>query len=216
MNAIFKRALTVLTLSLLVLAPASIASAATGGKVTTEHQRGPLINALFTSFDASGCIETDSFVTANRPTVHELPGQATTTGIGAVNVFEYDSCTDTTLLQAVGQTDTLSDAEFQVSNQFDTAALHTTIPVTNIDTGDTFDLRVDVTLVGTSVISRDHENTNDFYGGGCHVLNRWKGSGRTATASGAVSDGVTNFTPSATDSAEIGLVIDGFVVIDCP
>ena len=216
MNAIFKRALTVLTLSLLVLAPASIASAATGGKVTTEHQRGPLINASFTSIDASGCIETDSFVTANRPTVHELPGQATTTGIGAVNVFEYDSCTDTTLLQAVGQTDTLSDAEFQVSNQFDTAALHTTIPVTNIDTGDTFDLRVDVTLVGTSVISRDHENTNDFYGGGCHVLNRWKGSGRTATASGAVSDGVTNFTPSATDSAEIGLVIDGFVVIDCP
>ena len=216
MNAIFKRALTVLTLSLLVLAPASIASAATGGKVTTEHQRGPLINASFTSFDASGCIETDSFVTANRPTVHELPGQATTTGIGAVNVFEYDSCTDTTLLQAVGQTDTLSDVEFQVSNQFDTAALHTTIPVTNIDTGDTFDLRVDVTLVGTSVISRDHENTNDFYGGGCHVLNRWKGSGRTATASGAVSDGVTNFTPSATDSAEIGLVIDGFVVIDCP
>jgi len=215
-NAIFKRALTVLTLSLLVLAPASIASAATGGKVTTEQQRGPLINASFTSFDASGCIETDSFVTANRPTVHELPGQATTTGIGAVNVFEYDSCTDTTLLQAVGQTDTLSDVEFQVSNQFDTAALHTTIPVTNIDTGDTFDLRVDVTLVGTSVISRDHENTNDFYGGGCHVLNRWKGSGRTATASGAVSDGVTNFTPSATDSAEIGLVIDGFVVIDCP
>ena len=216
MNAIVKRALTVLTLSLLVLAPASIASAATGGKVTTEHQRGPLINASFTSFDASGCIETDSFVTANRPTVHELPGQATTTGIGAVNVFEYDSCTDTTLLQAVGQTDTLSDAKFQVSNQFDTAALHTTIPVTNIDTGDTFDLRVDVTLVGTSVISRDHENTNDFYGGGCHVLNRWKGSGRTATASGVVSDGVTNFTPVSTDSAEIGLVIDGFVVINCP
>jgi hypothetical protein len=215
-NALVQRALTNLALSLLVLAPASTASAATGGKVTTEHQLGPLINASFASIDGSGCIETDTFVTANRPAVHEVPGSAMTTGIGAVSVFEYDSCTDTTLLQAVGQTDTLSDTEFQVSNQFETAALHTTIPVTNIDSGDTFDLSVDVTLVGTSVISRDHENTNDFYGGGCHVLNRWKGSGRTATASGVVSDGVTNFTPVATDSAEIGLVIDGFVVIDCP
>ena len=216
MNAFIKRGLIASTVTLLVLAPASIAAAATGGKVTTEHQRGPLINASFTSFDASGCIETDTFVTANRPTVHEIPGNATTTGIGAVNVFEYDSCTDTTMLQAVGELDTLSDAQFQVSNQYDWAALHATIPVTEIDTGATFDLRVDVTLVGTSVIARDHENTNDFYGGGCHVLNRWKGSGRTATASGVVSDGVTNFTPVSTDSAEIGLVIDGFVVINCP
>jgi hypothetical protein len=215
-NAFIKRGLIASTVTLLVLAPASIAAAATGGKVTTEHQRGPLINASFTSFDASGCIETDAFVTANRPTVHEIPGNATTTGIGAVNVFEYDSCTDTTMLQAVGELDTLSDEQFQVSNQYDWAALHATIPVTEIDTGATFDLRVDVTLVGTSVIARDHENTNDFYGGGCHVLNRWKGSGRTATASGVVSDGVTNFTPVSTDSAEIGLVIDGFVVINCP
>lgn len=216
MNVIVKRALTAFTLGSIVLAPASIAFAATGGKVTTEHQRGPLINASFTSFDATGCIETDTFVTANRPTVHELPGQAVTTGIGAVNVFVYDSCTNTTLLQAVGEDDSLSDAEFQVSNQLDSASLHVTIPVTNIDTGDSFDMRVDVTLVGTSVISRDTENTNDFYGGGCHVLNRWKGSGRTASASGVVSDGVTNFTPTATDSAEIGFVIDGFVVINCP
>ena len=216
MYAFIRRALTVLTIGLLVLGPASVASAATGAKVTTEHQRGPLINASFTSFDSTGCIETDTFVTANRPTVYELPGRGVTTGIGAVNVFEYDSCTDTTLLQAVGELDTLSDAQFQVSNQFDWAALHATIPVTEIDTGATFDLRVDVTLVGTSVISRNHENTNQFYGGGCHVLNRWKGSGRTATSSGVVSDGVTNFTPVATDSAEIGLVIDGFVVINCP
>jgi hypothetical protein len=215
-NVFIKRTLTALTLSCLVLGPASLANAASNGKVTTEHQRGPLINASFTSFDASGCIETDTFVTANRPTVYEQPGRGVTTGIGAVNVFVYDSCTDTTLLQAVGEDDALSDSEFAVSNQLDTASLHATIPVTNIDTGDTFDMTVDVTLAGTSVISRDTENTNDFYGGGCHVLNRWKGSGRTASAAGVVSDGVTNFTPSATDSAEIGYVIDGFVVINCP
>jgi len=77
-NAFIKRGLIASTVTLLVLAPASIAAAATGGKVTTEHQRGPLINASFTSFDASGCIETDTFVTANRPTVQrfrEMPRQ---------------------------------------------------------------------------------------------------------------------------------------------
>lgn len=215
MNPLSRSALTILSLGLLVLSPFSVATAA-NSKVTVENLRGPLINASFSAMDASGCIETDTFVTANRPTDQLLPGRGTTTGIGAVSIFEYDSCTDTSLLQAVGQTDTLSATDFQVSNQLDWASLRKTITVTNIDTGATFDVSVNVALVGTSVIARDHSNTNDFYGGGCHVLNRWKGSGRTANASGVVSDGVTNFTPTATQSGEIGVVIDGFEVINCP
>jgi hypothetical protein len=214
-KAFGRTVLTVLSLGLLVISPLSVASAASD-KGTVENERGPLINASFSSIDPSGCIETDAFVTANRPTDQLLPGRGTTTGIGAVSVFVYDSCTDTTLLQAVGQTDTLSASDFQVSRQLDWATLHATISATNIDTGESLDLNVNVALVGTSVITRDHENTNDFYGGGCHVLNRWKGSGRTANASGIVTDGVTNFTATATQSAEIGFVIDGFEVINCP
>jgi hypothetical protein len=214
-NPLSRSALTILSLGLLVLSPFSVAIAA-NSKVTVENLRGPLINASFSAMDPSGCIETDTFVTANRPTDQLLPGRGTTTGIGAVSIFEYDSCTDTSLLQAVGQTDTLSATDFQVSNQLDWASLRKTITVTNIDTGATFDVSVNVALVGTSVIARDHSNTNDFYGGGCHVLNRWKGSGRTANASGVVSNGVTNFTPTATQSGEIGVVIDGFEVINCP
>jgi hypothetical protein len=214
-NAFSRGALTVLSLGFLVLSPFSVANAASGN-VTVENLRGPLINASFSATDPSGCIETDTFVSANRPTDQLLPGRGTTTGIGAVSIFQFDSCTGTTLLQAVGQTDTLSATDFQVSNQLDWATLRTTITVQNIDTGDTFDVNVNVALVATSVITRDHSNTNDFYGGGCHVLNRWKGSGRTADASGVVSDGVTNFTPVASQGNEIGVVIDGFEVIDCP
>jgi hypothetical protein len=213
-NPLSRSALTILSLGLLVLSPFSVVTAA-NTKVTVENLRGPLINASFSAIDPSGCIETDTFVTANRPTDQLLPGRGTTTGIGAVSIFVNNSCTDTSL-QAVGQTDTLSATDFQVSNQLDWASLRKTITVTNIDTGATFDVSVNVALVGTSVIVRDHSNTNDFYGGGCHVLNRWKGSGRTADASGVVSDGVTNFTPTATQSAEIGVVIDGFEVINCP
>jgi hypothetical protein len=214
-NAFIRRALTILILGLLVLSPLSVANAASD-KVTVENLRGPLINAFFSSTDPSGCIETDTFVTANRPTDQLLPGRGTTTGIGAVSIFEYNSCTDTTVLQAVGETDTLGAADFQVSRQYDWASLHTTITVTNIDTGDDFDVTVNVALLGTSDIHRDHENTNDRYGGGCHVLNRWKGTGRDADASGTVSDGVTNFTPTTSQWGEIGVVIDGFEVIGCP
>jgi hypothetical protein len=214
-NAYIRRALTILSLGLLVLSPLSVASAATD-KVTVENLRGPLVNAFFSSIDPSGCIETDTFVSANRPTDQQLPGRGTTTGIGSVSIVVYNSCTDTSVLQAVGETDTLAAADFQVSRQVDWATLRTTIAVTNIDTGDTFDVTVNVALVGTSDIHRDHENTNDRYGGGCHVLNRWKGSGRDADASGVVSDGVTNFTPTTSQWGEIGVVIDGFEVIDCP
>ncbi|MDP9317998.1 MAG: hypothetical protein M3O94_02765 [Actinomycetota bacterium] len=215
MNVFIRRALTILSLGLLILSPLSVANAATD-RVTVENLRGPLINAFFSSLDPSGCIETDTFVTANRPTDQLLPGRGTTTGIGAVSIFEYNSCTDTSVLQAVGQTDTLAAADFQVSRQLDWASLHTTITVTNIDTGDDFDVSVNIALVGTGDIHRDHDNTNDRYGGGCHVLNRWKGAGRDADASGSVSDGVTNFTPTTSQWGEIGVVIDGFEVIDCP
>jgi hypothetical protein len=214
-HAFTRGAVAILSLSLLVLTPWSLASAATD-RVTVENLRGPLINAFFSSTDPSGCIETDTFVSANRDTDQQLPGPGSTTGIGSVSIFEYDACTDTTILQAVGENDNLAAAEFQVSRQLDWASLRTTITATNIDTGDTFDVSVDVGLVGTGDIHRDHSNTNDFYGGGCHVLNRWKGTGRDAQASGVVTDGATNFTPTTSQFGEIGVVIDGFEVIDCP
>ena len=214
MNAFIRGAFTILSLGTLVLSPLSAATAASG-KVTVVNLRGPLVNAWFSSTDPSGCIETDTFVTAQRDTDQQLPGRGTTTGTGAVSIFEYDACTDTSLLQAVGQTDTMAATELQISRQMDWAWMDTTITMTNIDTGDAFDVSVDVAWVGTSDIVRDHDNTNDRYSNDCHVLNRWKGSGRDAEASGVVSDGVTNFTPIASQPAEIGLVIDGFEVIGC-
>ena len=214
MHAFHRGAIAVISLGLAVLAPLSTASAASG-KVAVVNLRGPLVNAYFTSTDPSGYIETDTFVTAQRDTYQELPGRGTTTGTGAVSIFQYDSCTDTSLLQAVGETDSLGATELQISRQLDWAWMRTTVTMTNIDTGDLFDVNVNVSWVGTSDIVRDTENTNDRYSLDCHVLNRWKGSGRTAEASGTVTDGVTNYTREATQQAEIGLVIDGFEVIGC-
>jgi hypothetical protein len=201
-----------LALALSALWPAAVGAA--GGTVEVEHQRGPLVNAWFTSFDTSGCVETDTFVSANQPTDHHQADQVSTV-VASVSVFVYDLCTETALLDAAGYADDLSLDHLTVSNQMDAASLDAVIPLTDIATNEIFDVQVDVAWTGTSDIHRDHSNTNDQYPGGCHVLNRWNGSGRSASAWGSVSDGVTNFTPDATDQAEIGAVHDGFVVIGC-
>lgn len=214
MHAFRRIGVTVFTVSVLALAAVAPVSAATG-KVESAHQRGPLINVSFSSIDASGCIDTETFVTANRTTDYRNDATGATTTIAAVNVFQFNLCTGETLLQLAGDTVSFGPDQFGVSNQLDSAFLRGTITVTNIDTGETSDMDVDVTVTGTSGINRDHSNTNDQYGAGCHVLNRWKGEGRDAAASGSVSQGGENFAPGTSISAEIGFVHDGFVVIGC-
>jgi hypothetical protein len=166
--------------------------------------------------DPSGCVETDTFVTANRPTEQQLPGRGTTTGVGGVDIWVYDWCTDTTLFEAFGETTSLTADEFGVSRQLDWAFLRTTMPATDLDTGESIQVAIDVAFTGTSDIYRTTANSNDRYPGGCHVLNRWKGSGRNADASGSVAVGGSNYAIGVSQYAEIGYVIDGFEVIDCP
>lgn len=214
MKTLFRTGVALVGIGALIFGPCAVAEAA-NAKVSVVNLRGPLVNATFSVTDPSGCIETDTFVSANLPSYQQLPGKPDTTGVASVGIFEYDACTDTTMLDATGLTDALPAGSLQVSKQLDRASLRMTLPITDIDTGATFSVDVDVVWAGTSTIHRDDVNSNDLYGKGCHVLDRWKGSGRTAQASGSVSDGVTNYTPTTTLDGEIGYVIDGFEVIGC-
>jgi hypothetical protein len=208
------KSLAALTLGAVsTLAPTGVANAADDNSVTTMGLRGPLVDAEFLSTDPSGCVETDVFVAANSGTEQDHPSTAAV-GVASVNIYQYDSCTGTTLLQVVGLKDTLGPGEFQVSKQLDWASLKSTITATDIDTGIAFDVNVNVDWTGAGAITRDHSNTNDV-SPGCHIINRWKGSGRDANASGVVSDGVANFAPSPSQGAEVGFVIDGFEIIGC-
>jgi hypothetical protein len=212
-NAFRRISLVTLSLAVLILAQASAASAASVN-VEVENLRGPLANAWFSAVDASGCMTTDAFVSATDTTDQHLPGVGVATAIAAVSIFSYDACTGETLLDAVGQREDLGADAFLFSKQLDFAALDTTVTLTDVSTGDTFDVLVDMNWTGTSDITRQHSNTNDVLPG-CHVLNRWKGSGRQATAAGVVSRGSINFTSAESDLAEIGYVIDGFEVMGC-
>ena len=193
------------------LAPTTGATA--GPLIASTGLSGPLVNAEFVSFDQTGCVETDVFVSANSGTEQDHPGTLRY-GVASVSLFVYDACTDTVVRQAVGLDDALEPGQLQVSQQLDRATLDATIEATDIDTGATFPVHVDVTWTGTSDIHRSHSNTNDLYPG-CHIINRWKGSGRDAVASGTVTDGTTNLIPDASQGAEIGYVVDGFEIIGC-
>jgi hypothetical protein len=197
--------------ALAVLAPT--AGTAAPPLIASTGLSGPLVNAEFVSTDPTGCVETDVFVSANTGTEQDHPGTIRY-GVASVSLFEYDVCSDTVVRQAVGLDDALAAGQLQVSKQLDLAVLNATIEVTDIDTGASFPVTVDVTWTGTRDIRRDHSNTNDLYPG-CHVINRWKGSGRDAVAAGVVSDGVSNLIPDASQGAEIGYVVDGFEIIGC-
>lgn len=213
MNAPIKRLAVLTFAAVATFAPYSAAHAGGGPLVTGAGLKGPLVNAGFSTTDPTGCVETDVFVSANSGTEQDHPG-TTAYGVASVSIFRYDACADRTLLQAVGLNDALRPDELQVSEQLDRATLATTISVSDIDTGDTYDVRVDLGWTGTSDISRDHSNSNELFPG-CHVINRWKGSGRDAVATGVVTDGVSDFTPNPSQSGETGYVIDGFEVIGC-
>ena len=217
MNALLARGVCVAALgAVVVLVPPSAATAAgtaTHGNVTVVHLGGPLVNASFSTTDPGGCVTTDVFVSANSGTEQDQPG-TTHYAVASVQIYQYDACTDTTLRDATGLSDTLATGAFQVSNQIDQASLHTTILASDLVSGASFPVTVDIGLVGTSDIVRDHSNTNEVYPG-CHIINRWKGSGRDAVATGTVSDGTTNLTPGQSGSAEIGVVNTGFEIMNC-
>jgi hypothetical protein len=206
------RILAVLVVSAMA-ALAPTADAAPAPLTASTGLSGPLVNADFVSFDPTGCVETDVFVSGNSGTEQDHPGTHPY-GVASVSIFEYDACTDTVVLQAVGLDEALVAGQLEISRQLDQAVLDATIQVTDLDTAASYPVAVHVTWTGTSDISRSHSNTNDVYPG-CHVINRWKGSGRDAVATGVVSAGATNLTPGASESAEIGYVVDGFEIIGC-
>jgi hypothetical protein len=219
MTALLKKAAGLWIVGLAVaVVPTAVASAALPNQPAGASNRGPLVNARFETVDPSGCIVTDTFVSANSGIAQTHPA---TSDAGQVNdvevsVYRYDACSDdTSLIDAAGLVTTLPTGAFTVSNQLTTAHLVADVPLDDLVSGTTFTVHVDTTWTGTSAITRNHSNTNDIYSRDCHVLNRWKGSGRTADAAGTVSDGTTDYTSAPTHDGEIGYVIDGFEVVGC-
>jgi hypothetical protein len=208
-----KTTIKLLTVLALVLVTFGLHSTASADGAQVFHGKGPSAFAQFSS--SSGCIQNAVFVFAADRQVRTASGPPTSETFATVTILQYNSCEFEELFRASGTTFPLSEEEFQISPQLDTATLNTTITLFDTVSGTTFDVDVDLTWVGTGPITHVHDN-NHIRDLGCIINTRLQGKSRPAEASGTISDGVTNFTPQPTSFASLMSLMFGRVSIHCP
>lgn len=204
-----KRLFLILALALTALTATSVSGAA-GASTLHFSFKGQFAEAGFDSLDPSGCVDTFVYVEGVNGTVKET-GQPTASSLAVVVIDQFDFCTSTETLFAVGEA-TLAAGEFQIDKMLTTATLNTTIEVFDEVSGTSFpvDIGVSWTGVGATTTQKDHFQ---IHGPDFKVNSRFMGTFRDATASGTVSDGTTNFTPESAVFADMGSVKQGEVDI---
>jgi hypothetical protein len=184
------RLLTAIGLALALMAYALPAYAA----AEAEHLRftGLTVQANFTSTE--GCTETIVWVHASDGTVIFEPGGPEAASGGDVSLFQRDVCTDTELRSAYGRTQLMPD-QFQIDEEFTTASLAARINVFDAVSGAHIPLDVNMTWTGEG----DTFNQDEKYHEDAPLLKfhfRLDGTYRNGTASGTVSDGTINYSPT--------------------
>ncbi len=181
--------LLVLLLSLVAFAFTASAPRAHAASGTTFVFRfhGMAAQADFDNVSPDGCIDTFVFVDGSQNTVNNQ-----TVSSADVFIGQFDLCTNTQLLAASGTT---FNPTFQIDRKLLSASLNTTISVFDKVSGKTFNVSVSVAWTSTSAIV--HEiSTFHFHTKGFTENGHFNADFRDANASGTVSDGTTNFTPS--------------------
>jgi hypothetical protein len=178
----------------------------------SHHSRGRIAIATFIS--TSGCIYTETGLTASESRDRIEPGQAEQSAFAAVSIVQYDTCTETLLHFAYGDSAPLSPEEFQVSNTLDSATLTTTINVFDEASGTTFDLFINMTWTATAPVRRQQSHEH-FHTPDCIVNRRLQRNDRLAQATGTISDGTTNFTLEPSVDGVLVASKNGSVVIGC-
>ena len=181
--------LFVLLLSLVAFAFTTSAPRAHAASGTTFVFRfhGLSAQADFDNLSPDGCIDTFVFVDGSQNTVNKQTFSSADVFIG-----QFDLCTNTQLLAASGST---GSPTFQINKKLLSASLSATISVFDFVSGNTFNVAVSVAWTSTSAIM--HQNSTFHIHTKAFTLNdHFNADIRDANASGTVSDGTTNFTPS--------------------
>jgi len=174
---------------------------------------GNSVDAFFETFDESGCVGTFVFVFANKGKFQSPPGPGSTSGFAEIFIDQFDFCSETSLLSASGGI-SLDNGAFQIDRSLTSASLNTTIRVFDFISGTEFDVNIDLAWVGVGDLSRSTFHSH-FKSPGCAINERFRGSFRSAQASGTVFDGGTNFTPNPTDAAGLFSTSNGTLFIGC-
>jgi hypothetical protein len=181
--------LLVLLLSLVAFAFTTSAprAHAASGTIFVFKSHGLSANAGFDNVSPDGCIDTFVNVSGSQNTVNKQ-----TTSGAFVAVLQFDICTNTYLLAAEGFAD---NPTFQIDKNLFSASLNTTISVFDNVSGNMFNVSVSMAWTSTNAIGHETQ-TFTFHTKAFTEIGHFNADFRDANASGTVSIGTTNFTPS--------------------
>lgn len=201
-------------LALLVALVLALPAAAQSGE--TFRYKGKVADAVFSNVE--GCVGTDVLVSAQDSKGRQVPQQ----GSGApseavVQIYKYDACApapgpeepvpgpgaqEPEMLMAAFGVVPLGASDFVMSKNLATAALDTTVQMTDESSGSTFSVKVDLTWKATAAPRRFKERYS-YETTGFSFSGRVRGTTRVASASGSVSDGTTEYVTGASDFARL-------------
>ena len=201
-------ALIVLALGMVL----SLSVTPVAAKTETFHFsfKGQFAEAIFSTFDETGCIETSVYVAGQEGKVKQA-GRPAVDSTVVVNILQFNHCTGEYLLDAFGF-ETLAPGDFVIDRKINQATLATTVLVGDFVSGASFPVDINVSWMGVGETSttKDHEKVNEP---GFKLNYRFIGTFRLAEASGTVSGMGTNFTPEPAVFAQMGNVSSGEVQI---
>jgi len=185
-------------------------TAAHAQRVEVFKSKDLLADAQFTSFDFTGCIQTDVVVFAGSSKIKDTGSPLDVEPMVNVTYAVTDICNVVLLRSGFGSTNVIN---FQMDSGLVAAHASATVPASDDQHGTTIYLYVDLDWSGFGDIlnlrMKDFVDTPPF-----SVKMRAKGSYRAATISGSVSDGATNFTPDGSAVlAELQVVSQASVTI---
>jgi hypothetical protein len=185
-----------------------------GASTTVSQQRvkGGEADALFESVDGSGCVVTDTSVSGFQLSQSKNTGLPS--GASAeVTVSEFDQCSGTQLVAAIGQA-ALPAGAFSIDTKGLTAAsLVGSVDVTDIFTSNSFTVDLNVAWTGSGGVSTSKSHTQQKSGGFTLIENFHGASSNNATANGTVSTGGSTLTSGDALFADLLNVNAGLIQI---
>ena len=179
---------------------------------TAYRYKGEAATAYY-SYTNDGCIYTDLYVFAGETTSKSGPGAPVKGKVADFSLNQYDFCNDAWLSGAYGYVD-LTSANFSIDNKLNNAHLQSNVAMYDWNTGNSFDLAVDLTWTGIGDLTRN-KSSYQYESGGCKVKSRFSGSYRMADVSGIISDGTTNYAANPAYYADLQSVKGGNMGIGC-
>ena len=183
------------TIKLLIMPVLLLATFSPQTAASAEMNRfqGHSADAYFYTTDASGCIQTSVILETGEDIIVNI------------QLFRYDICQNQSLIDAympISARKQLTKSELKYSGNLDSATLKTTVQLFDY-TGNLTSVSIDLTWIGTGEITKSQDHYTYSPSPGCHINFLLQEESRSASASGTVSDGTTNFTPEPADQANL-------------